>query len=110
MSEPTYSLVFDRERASELFKEVGAREIVLAGMAPELDWEGCLVYWGDPPEDHEGQFCVGITGPAADTVQQRLVEGLEKQGIDVLQIYEGAPEPRETIATASGGRWTSPST
>jgi hypothetical protein len=109
MSEPTYSLVYDRGSAAEVFKQVGEREIilaVLAGLAPEPDWDGCLVYSGDPPEEHAAQVCIGITGAAADRVQQWIVEGLERQGIVVLQVYEGGPEPLQKLTVASGGKWT----
>lgn len=59
-----------------------------------------------PPDEHAGQYCIGIRGPGADTVQERLVEGLEKLGIVVLAIYEGGPEPLRTIGSAAGGKWT----
>jgi hypothetical protein len=109
MSGATYSFVFDRKSALEIFKDVGDREIVLAvlaGLAPEAGWEGCRVYAGAPPDEHAGQYCIGISGPGADTVQLRLVEGLEKVGIVILAVYEGGPEPLRTIGTASGGKWT----
>lgn len=111
MSGPTYSFVFDRKSAGEVFKQVSERQIVLAvlaGIAPDPGWEGCLVYVGQPPNDRAGQVCIGIQGPAADTVQQRLVEGLERIGIAVLEIYEGGPEPSQAVATASGGKWVTP--
>ena len=111
MSGSVFSLVFDRKLAGEVFKQVGEREIVLAalaGMAPEPGWEGCLVYAGDPPGDRAAQACIGISGPVAETVQQRLVEALERIGITVLELYEGGPEPSQNIAMASGGKWTTP--
>jgi hypothetical protein len=111
MFDSTYSLVFDRKSAARAFKQVGAREImlaVLAGIPPEAAWDGCLVYVGEPTVEQAGQACIGIRGPAADTVQQRLVEGLEKIGIKIIELYEGGPEPSEPIATASGGKWSAP--
>ena len=108
MSGQTYSFVFDRKGALEIFKQVGDREIVLAvlaGLTPEPGWDGCLVYGGNPPDEHAGQYCIGTRGPGADTVQERLVEGLEKLGIGVLAVYEGGPEPLRTIGTASGSKW-----
>lgn len=46
-----------------------------------------------------------VTAESADTVQERVVEGLEKLGIVVLAIYEGGPEPLRTIGSASSGKW-----
>jgi hypothetical protein len=91
-----------------VFRKVGKREIVLAILAtlpPEPHWDGCLVYEGETPLEDVRTVCVGTRGPAADEVQERLVEGFEKLGVRVLQVYEGGPEVRESIAKASEGKW-----
>ena len=44
-------------------------------------------------------------GPGADTVQERLVDGLERLGIVVFAVYDGGPEPLRTIGAASDGKW-----
>ena len=109
MSEATYSFVFDRQASNEAFKQVGKRELMLAILAtvlPEAQWEGCLVYEGETPLEEVRTVCIGIQGPAADKVQERLVEAFEKQGVPVLQIYDGGPEVRERIAVVSGQKWT----
>jgi hypothetical protein len=108
MSEETYSFVFDRQAANEAFKQVGKRELMLAILAtvtPEAQWEGCLVYEGETPLEEVRTVCMGIQGPAADKVQVRLVEAFEKQGVRVLQIYEGGPVVKERIAVVSGQKW-----
>jgi hypothetical protein len=42
--------------------------------------------------------------PGADEVQLRLLEGLEKNGIRILEVYEGGPEAGQAIAAARDGR------
>jgi hypothetical protein len=109
MSEDTYSFVIDRQAANEAFKQVGKRELMLAILAtvmPEAQWEGCLVYEGETPLEEVKTVCIGTKGPAADKVQERLVEAFEKQRVPVLQVYEGGPEVRERIAVVSGQKWT----
>jgi hypothetical protein len=108
MPEETYSFVFDRQSASEVFRQVGKRELMLAVMAtvtPEPAWDDCLVYEGETPLEEVKTVCIGIQGPAADKVQVRLVEAFEKQGVRVLEVYEGGPEIRERIAVASDKKW-----
>ncbi len=108
MSDKIYSLVYDRKRASEAYQQVDERQIVLAilaGVAPEPSWNESLVYVGDPPDEQRQNVCVAVRGPEAEIIQQRLVEGFEKAGIEVLQIYEGGPEPTTPIAKASEGKW-----
>ena len=108
MSENVFSLIYDRKSASESYQQVDERQIVLAilaGIAPEPSWNGSLVYVGDSPVGQEQNVCIAIRGPGAETIQERLVEGLEKAGIAVLQIYEGGPEPTKSIAKASEGKW-----
>lgn len=108
MSEPTYSFVFDRQVGGDVFKKVGKTEMVLAILAtitPEPDWGGCLVYEGETPLDQVKTVCVGTQGPHADVVQEKLIEGFEKFGVPILQVYEGGPEVRERIAKAEGDRW-----
>jgi len=110
MSENTYSFVMDRRSASEVFSQVGKRELllaVLATLAPEAHWDGCLVYEGESPQGEVNTVCVGTCGPGADEVQERLVEAFEKQGVRILQIYEGGPEVRESFARVESGKWVS---
>jgi hypothetical protein len=78
---------------------------ILATVTPEAQWEGCLVYEGVTPLEEVRTVCIGIQGPDADKVQERLVEAFEKQGVPVLQIYEGGPEVSERIAVVSGQKW-----
>lgn len=111
MSEETYSFVIDRRSASETFKRVGKRELLLAVLAtlpPETHWDGCLVYEGESPLGEVSTVCIGARGPSAAEVQERLIEAFEKQRVRVLEVYEGGPEVRESIARAEGGKWTSP--
>ena len=108
MSDKIVSLVYDRKSAAEAYQQVDERQIVLAilaGIVPEPSWNGSVVFVGDPPAEQGGNVCIAVRGPEAETIQERLVEGLEKAGIVVLQIYEGGPEPTVTIATASEGKW-----
>ena len=108
MSETTYSFVFDRHVGGDVFKKVGKTEVVLAILAtitPEPDWEGCLVYEGPTPLDQVKTVCIGTEGPNAEAVQVKLIEGFEKFGVPILEVYEGGPEVRERIAKASGGKW-----
>jgi hypothetical protein len=110
MSETTYSLVFDRQSAADAFKQIGKRELMLAVLArlvPEPAWEGCSIYEGETPLEEVRTVCVGTRGPAADKVQERLVETLEGLGIRVLKVYEGGPQERECLARVQDGRWTS---
>jgi hypothetical protein len=110
MSDATYSFVYDRASADAAFHGIAARELVLsilAAMTPESSWEGCLVYRGSNPID-ETNICLATQGPAADEVQIRLIEALERQGIVVLQVYEGGPEIIEPIATARDEKWSVP--
>jgi NifU-like protein involved in Fe-S cluster formation len=51
MSEKVFSLIYDRKGASEAYRQVDERQIVLAilaGIVPEPSWNGSLVYVGDP--------------------------------------------------------------
>ena len=108
MSEETYSFVFDRQAANEVFKQIGKRELVLAVLAtlvPEAHWNGCLVYEGETPLEEVKTVCIGIQGPAADEVQERLIEKFETAGVPILQVYEGGPEVREPMARAEEGKW-----
>lgn len=104
----TYSFVFDRQAAGEVFKQIGKHELVLAMLAtltPDSHWDDCLIYEGESPMEEVRTVCVGIQGPAAAEVQERLIEKFEKQGVPVLQVYEGGPEVREPIARAKAGKW-----
>ena len=110
MSDSTYSFVFHRQMAGEVFKKVGKRDLALALLAsipPESEWEGCLVYEGESPLGDVKTVCIGTRGPSADVVQERLVEEFEKFGVPVIQVYEGGPEIREPIARAENGKWVS---
>ena len=108
MPESTYSFVFDRPTANQAFKQIGKRELMLAILAtviPEASWEGCVVYEGETPLEEVRTVCIGILGPAADKVQERLVEAFEKQNVTVLQLYEGGPEIRERFGVVTDGKW-----
>lgn len=108
MSEDTFSFVFDRQAANESFKQIGKRELVLAVLAtvvPKNHWNGCLVYEGETPLEEVKTVCIGMQGPAADEVQERLVEAFEARGVPILQVYEGGPEVREPMARAEDGKW-----
>lgn len=111
MNDTTYSFVYDRTEAAKVFQEIGTQGLLLAMLARvpvEPDWEGCLVYSGDAPQDDARMVCIAIRGPGAMQVQERLVEAFEKTGIPVPEIYEGGPEPSLTIARASATNWATP--
>ncbi len=105
----TASFIFDRASANAAFPQIAPRELVLAvlaGVPPRPEWEGCQVYQGPAPEGSPATaVCIGLTGPAADALQEALVMAMERLGISVPQIWEGGPEATETIAVARGGRW-----
>jgi hypothetical protein len=110
MTEPTYSFVYDRASADAAFHGIGIRELVLsllAGLTPDAECDGCLVYEGESPLE-PGTVCIGISGPGADALQLRLVEGLERQGVGIIKVYEGGPEVRMPIARAREGVWATP--
>jgi hypothetical protein len=109
--ESTYSFVYDRAEAARVFQEIGTRGLVLAILArlpPEPGWEGCVVYRGAAPDDSPRMVCIGMTGPSAIEVQQRIVETFEATGIPVPTIYEGGPEPQLELAKVTNGKWTTP--
>jgi len=110
MAENTYSFVYDSVSAAEAFKGIGPRELVLAALAasaPHEDWGGCLVYRGESPSG-DSSVCIGISGTGADKAQLLLVDHFERQGIVVLQVYEGGPGVVEPIALAECERWVAP--
>ena len=110
MPETTYSFVYDRSSADREFRCIVPRALILAilaGIPPQSSWDGCLVYSGTSPIEGSDTVCIGTTGPAADTVQERIIEALERQGIRILQVYEGGPEVAEALARASAGKWVS---
>jgi hypothetical protein len=110
MNESVFSFVYDRQSADRAFYGIAPRELtlsILAGMQPLAQWEGCTVYRGPSPLAG-GTVCIGISGPGADEVQLRLIEGFERQAVSVLQVYEGGPEATETIAAVRAGRWSAP--
>jgi len=107
----TYSYVYDRAVAAQVFQEIGTQGLVLAILAripPEPEWEGCLVYKGAAPEDSARMVCIGMTGPSAMAVQERMVETFEATGIPVPAIYEGGPEPQLELARVTNGVWSTP--
>ena len=111
MSEPIFSFVFDRKKALLAYPKTGKYDLVLgilASIQPEAGWEGCVVYDGLSPMEEPRTACIGVRGAAADRVQERLVEGFEQKGVDILQVYEGGPDVREMFATVEGGTWVSP--
>jgi hypothetical protein len=108
MADPLYSFVYDAQAAAQAFPGRAGRDLVLAllaGMRVKPDWEGCAVFEGESPLEEPG-VCIATRGPGADQVQQGLIEALERQGIGVLQVYEGGPEQRELYATVRGGIWS----
>jgi hypothetical protein len=109
--ENTYSFVYDRAAAAEVFQEIGTQGLVMAVLArimPEPGWEGCLVYKGAAPEDSARTVCIGMTGPSAMQVQEKVVQVFEESGIPVPAIYEGGPEPQLELAKVADGKWSSP--
>jgi len=109
--QPVFSFAFDRGAAWRQFLQVSARDVVLAVLArvpPAPECEGCLVYEGPSPDGQEGTVCVGLTGPAADAVQEALVTAFEELGIPVPAIWEGGPAPRDRIAVVRNGVWSTP--
>jgi hypothetical protein len=109
--EPTFSFVYDRAEAARVFTEIGTQALLLAILArvpPEPGWEGCLVYRGEAPEGSARNVCIGMRGPAAMEVQERIVQAFEETGIPVPSIYEGGPEPQLAIARVVGGVWATP--
>lgn len=110
MTDPTFSFVYDRRTADAAFHGIATRELllsVLAGLPPDPAWDGCLVYQGPSPLAGS-TVCIGTRGHGADGLQLRLVEALERQGIPVLEVYEGGPEATAEIAAARDGRWATP--
>jgi hypothetical protein len=110
-TELTYSFVYDRAEAARVFQEIGTQGLLLAILAridAEPDWDGCLVYKGAAPEDSARMVCIGMRGPGADKVQERIVETFERTGIPVPAIYEGGPEPQLELARVVDGKWAGP--
>lgn len=111
MNDTTYSFVYDRAEAAKVFQEIGTQGLLLAILAripAQADWEGCLVYSGEAPENDEQMICIGMTGPGAIQVQEQIVENFEKTGVPVPAIYEGGPEPTLELARVTDGRWSAP--
>jgi hypothetical protein len=111
MSDETYSFVYDRAAAAQVFQEIGTQGLVLAILAriqPESQWEGCVVYKGAAPEDSARMVCIGMRGPSAMQVQEKIVETFETTGIPVPSIFEGGPEPQHELAKVENGRWSTP--
>jgi hypothetical protein len=109
-TETTYSFIYDRQSADTAFHSIAPEQLVLsmlAGIPPEAQWEGCLVYLGPSPIDGP-TVCVGTRGPGADAVQLRLIEALERQAVRILEVYEGGPDPSAHVAIARAGRWSLP--
>jgi hypothetical protein len=110
MLDATYSFVYDRASADAAFHGIAPRELalsLLAGRPPPPAGEGCLIYQGPSPLA-SATVCLATRGPGADEVQLRLLEAFERQGLPVLEVYEGGPEPSQTIAVARNGRWSAP--
>ena len=110
-AQPTFSFVYDRADAAQVFQEIGTHGLVLAILArlePELGWEGCLVYKGAAPDDSARMVCIASRGPSAIEVQERIVEAFEATGIPVPTIYEGGPEPQLELARVVNGKWAAP--
>lgn len=111
MNDTTYSFVYDRAEAAKVFQEIGTQGLMLAILAripAHADWEGCLVYSGEAPENDGQMICIGMTGPGAMQVQEQIVENFENTGIPVSAIFEGGPEPQLELARVKDGRWATP--
>jgi hypothetical protein len=111
MSDETYSFVYDRAAAAQVFQEIGTQGLVLAILAripAEPAWEGCLVYKGEAPEASARMVCIGMRGPSAMQVQEKIVETFEATGIPVPSIFEGGPEPQHELARVKNGHWSTP--
>jgi hypothetical protein len=111
MSDEIYSIVYDRAAAAEVFQEIGSQGLVLAILAriqPQPEWEGCLIYKGAAPDDSARMVCIGMKGPSAMAVQEKIVESFEASGIPVPSIYEGGPEPQQELARVTDGVWSTP--
>ena len=109
-TETTYSFVYERESADTAFHGIAARELtlsMLAAIPPVPEWEECLVYLGASPIEGS-TVCVATRGPGADAVQLSLIEAFERQGVRILEVFEGGPEVATPVATALGGRWSRP--
>jgi hypothetical protein len=107
----TYSFVYDRAEAARVFQEIGTQGLVLVILAripPEPEWEGCVVYKGAAPEDSARMVCIGMRGPSAIKVQEKIVETFEATGIPIPAIYEGGPEPQLELARVTNGVWATP--
>jgi|GEM_PF-7005894 len=107
MPEARYSFVFDRQSVVAAFRGVEPQAVtlaLLAGLTPDPAWEGCQVGLGGSPGGR-GTVCVCTRGPAAGEVQLRLVDAFERQGVPILQVYEGGPDEVSILATVRGGRW-----
>lgn len=108
MDDQFFSFVYDGKVALEVFPRTTPRNLVLAmlaTMAPEKSWNGCVVFKGETPlEPHT--VCIGTRGAHADRVQQGLIESMEARGVAVLEVYEGGPEELERIAVAIDGKWS----
>jgi len=106
-----YSFTFDKTVAHRVFQQIGTRDLVLAvlaGVVPRPEWEGCEVSEGPTPGDPATTGCICTSGPAADEVQQALVEAFERLDIPVPAIYEGGPGQRRSIARVQSETWVAP--
>jgi hypothetical protein len=111
MSDPVYSIVFDKRQADEELTPLSVDRMVLALLArrpPKAEWNDCLVYEGETPSDASTTKCVAMTGPHADQVQERLVETMESLNIPVLGVYDGGPDVRIKITRVWDGAWGEP--
>lgn len=110
MIKTTFSFVYDRGSADAAFHGIAADRLVLsllAGIPAEPAWEGCAMAIGHSPLAAD-TVCVVTTGPGAGELQLRLVEAFERQGVDVVAVYEGGPAGGTPLATANAGRWVEP--
>ncbi|MFC1611183.1 hypothetical protein ACFL6C_09500 [Myxococcota bacterium] len=109
MSDPTYSIVFDKRAADRELTPLSVDSLIMALLVrepPNPQWSGCLIFSGESPMDAATTRCVAMSGPCADEVQQRLVETLESLNIRVLGVYDGGPDIQIRIATVKDGKWT----
>jgi len=103
-----YSFAYDRQAVARVFQQVDTAQVLLgllAGIPPEPAWTGLAVWEGPSPLDPDTTVCVGLGGPGAAAVQERLVTAFERLGVPVLGLWEGGPGVTRPLARAEDARW-----
>ena len=100
------TLSFSTTQANKVFPGSGVDSLVLAflaGIPPQPDWEGCLVFVAGSRPD---QVRLGLRGPAALAVRDHLVDSFARVGLDVLPGEEDDELVVEApIARVEDGAW-----